>query len=54
MGCQSRTHNLVELLRKRAKYDKTFEMIRLDLEALNGYGVGIRYPGTSASKQGTR
>ena len=45
------THNLVELLRKCAKYDKTFELIRLDLEALNGYGVVIRYPGTSASKQ---
>ncbi len=45
------THNLVELLQKCLKHDKTFDLIRLDLEALNGYGVVIRYPGTSAGKQ---
>lgn len=44
-------HNLVEPLRLCHVRDASFEMIRLDLEAPNGYGVVIRYPGTTATKQ---
>lgn len=45
------THNLVELVRLCLRYDGTFELIRPDLESLNGYSVVIRYPGVSAAKQ---
>jgi HEPN domain-containing protein len=46
-----RTHNLVELCRLCLIHNRMFEMIRPDLEILNGYGVVIRYPGISASKE---
>lgn len=44
-------HNLIELLRMCMAKDETFEMIRPDLESLNGYGVVIRYPGVTAAKE---
>lgn len=46
-----RIHNLIELLRLCLVQDGTFEMIRPDLESLNGYGVIFRYPGTTAIKE---
>lgn len=49
-----RIHNLVELLNVCLKQDRTFEMIRLDLELLNAYAVEIRYPGETATKDEAR
>jgi HEPN domain-containing protein len=36
------THNLVELLRLCMRHDGTFDLLRPDLESLNGYGVVFR------------
>lgn len=49
-----RIHNLVELLNLCLASDSTFELIRPGLEALNGYAVAIRYPGTEATKEDAR
>ena len=49
-----RIHNLVELLKLCLPHDKTFDMIRLDLELLNAYAVEIRYPGQTATKDDAR
>lgn len=49
-----RIHNLVELLKLCLLHDKSFDLIRLDLELLNAYAVEIRYPGETASKDDAR
>lgn len=40
-----RTHNLVELLTLCQPIKPTFILIETDLKSLNGYAVGVRYPG---------
>jgi HEPN domain-containing protein len=49
-----RIHNLVELLKLCLAHDKTFDLIRLDLELLTTYAVDIRYPGEVAIKEDAR
>lgn len=49
-----KTHNLVELLRLCARYEKTFEAIHIYLETLNDYSVDVRYPGATATHSQAR
>ncbi len=42
-----RTHVLMDLLKLCLTVDKDFKRIANDLNSLEGYGVAIRYPGTS-------
>ena len=44
-----RTHVLGSLVGLCISADKEFKKIAADLDSLEGYGVAIRYPGTSAS-----
>jgi HEPN domain-containing protein len=43
-----KSHILLDLLALCIKIDPTFQMIRYDLNSLEGYGVQFRYPGQSA------
>jgi HEPN domain-containing protein len=45
-----KTHILLDLLALCIKIDPTFQIIRADLNILEGYAVQFRYPGQSADK----
>lgn len=45
-----KTHVLLDLLALCIKIDPTFQIIRADLNILEGYAVQFRYPGQSADK----
>jgi len=45
-----RTHVLLDLLALCIKIDPAFQIIRADLNILEGYAVQFRYPGQSADK----
>ncbi len=45
-----KTHNLVILLDLLLPREPSWEMLRHDLQVLNGFAVYVRYPGESADK----
>jgi HEPN domain-containing protein len=45
-----KTHNLVILLDLLLPAEPSWEMLRHDLQVLNGFAVYVRYPGESADK----
>jgi HEPN domain-containing protein len=44
-----RTHDLIALLNLCLKIDLGFEILRKDLEKLENFAVGVRYPGLAAT-----
>jgi HEPN domain-containing protein len=46
-----RTHDLIELLAMCQPIDPVFALLEADLKSLNGYAVGVRYPGQMADKE---
>ena len=44
-----REHSLIPLLEECLSVNKGFEQLRSDLKLLDGYAVGVRYPGVDAS-----
>ena len=53
-GAPPRIHDLVQLLNLAALHDATFAAKLILTQALNPYGVMIRYPGMSASEAEAR
>jgi HEPN domain-containing protein len=47
-------HFLLELLAMILKFDKTFELLKADLEVLEDFSVRFRYPGDNAEKEDAR
>jgi HEPN domain-containing protein len=46
-----RTHDLVELLTLCQAIEPTFSIIEGELKSLNGYGIGVRYPGQTTDRE---
>jgi HEPN domain-containing protein len=46
-----RSHDLIELLNLCQPNDPAFALLEPDFKELNGYAVGIRYPGQQADKE---
>jgi len=46
-----RTHVLGSLLGLCISADKEFKKIATDLDSLEGYGIAVRYPGATATKE---
>jgi HEPN domain-containing protein len=49
-----KTHNLVILLDLLLPAEPSWEMLRHDMQVLNGFAVYVRYPGESADKATAR
>ena len=47
-------HFLLELLAMILKFDKSYELLKADLEILEDYSVRFRYPGDMAEKEEAR
>lgn len=46
-----KTHDLIELLDLAKRAEVTLELLRSDLECLQPYSVGLRYPGNFATRR---